>query len=269
VLRSKTGPCDDPLTPAPSSRSHSLSTHHPFWNLLSSKILKGFAPNLLLASEDGCVLKEPDSIIEVAAPVVKPEVIALDQASCKRRRQDRIEVLQRKRLKLDTSSEASSISSVQFLTKEEIRRKKNRESAERSRLRKLARIDDLTLTACEMFVQLRDLTEMNCELRSAPRSTYQFVSRVLPPFLMSSTPASSISSSPTSSSSSSLAGIVECDYNSDDSSVSSITVHSRPRAHATAVSYGFDTLDDDCASNHGQDWGDFLATLDLDQFEFV
>ncbi|KAJ1408064.1 hypothetical protein B484DRAFT_403631, partial [Ochromonadaceae sp. CCMP2298] len=99
---------------------------------------------------------------------------------------------------------------------EEIRRKKNRESAERSRLRKLARIDDLTLTACEMFVQLRDLTEMNCELRSAPRSTYH-----------------------------------------------------RPQAHATAVSYGFDTLDDDCASNHGQDWGDFLATLDLDQFEFV
>mmetsp|Transcript_28390 Transcript_28390/g.64281 ORF Transcript_28390/g.64281 Transcript_28390/m.64281 type:complete len:121 (+) Transcript_28390:674-1036(+) len=120
-----------------------------------------------------------------------------------------------------------------------------------------------------MFVQLRDLTEMNCELRSAPRSTYQFVSRVLPPFLMSSTPASSISSSPTSSSSSSLAGIVECDYNSDDSSVSSITVHSRPRAHATAVSYGFDDIDDDCVSNHGQDWGDFLATIDLNHFEFV
>ncbi|KAJ1436661.1 hypothetical protein B484DRAFT_416808 [Ochromonadaceae sp. CCMP2298] len=105
---------------------------------------------------------------------------------------------------------------VQFLTKEEIRRKKNRESAERSRLRKLARIDDLTFTACEMFVHLRDLTEMNCALRSAPRSIYH-----------------------------------------------------RPRAHATAVSYGFDDIDDDCVSNHGQDWGDFLATIDLNHFEFV
>lgn len=113
-----------------------------------------------------------------------PDKVCLDATSCRKRRQDRVEIMRSKRLKLsgsssddsqsETSRIASSLPSSQsssstpcFLTKEEIRRKKNRESAERSRLKKIGHIDDLTFRTCELLVQQQDLKEENQRLRWA------------------------------------------------------------------------------------------------------
>jgi len=119
---------------------------------------------------------------------------------CKRKRQHRAGILQQKRqmreqqrlspgrsyfafqnsstvVEVASSSSTSSPSSssccvgsvlslaVPPLSKEELRRKKNRESAERSRMRKLARIDELTFQTVERQLQLKDLLEENARLQ--------------------------------------------------------------------------------------------------------
>lgn len=106
--------------------------------------------------------------------LVRAEDLPMDALSCKKRRQQRVEVLRRKRQRTgsfsDTSSVVSSddsrISQPCYLTKDDMRRKKNRESAERSRLRKLALIDALAVLVRELTARHKDLKEENFHLRS-------------------------------------------------------------------------------------------------------
>lgn len=98
----------------------------------------------------------------------------MDPLSCKKRRQQRVEVLRRKRQRTGSFSETSSVVSSDdswisqpcYLTKDDMRRKKNRESAERSRLRKLALIDVLSSQVNGLIDRHQDLKEENFRLRS-------------------------------------------------------------------------------------------------------
>jgi hypothetical protein len=113
-------------------------------------------------------------------------VRGMDADSCKMRRQFRMEALRNKRaVKFETrrprqmagiptrtadvpSSDSSVVSSnvsTYSLTKDELRRKKNRESAERSRLRKLALIDFLSGQAATLSAKLFRLNALNVRLR--------------------------------------------------------------------------------------------------------
>lgn len=132
----------------------------------------GFAPSLL-AIEVGCLITGNGLKMEPVC-LVRAEDLPMDPLSCKKRRQQRVEVLRRKRQRTgsfsDTSSVVSSddsrISQPCYLTKDDMRRKKNRESAERSRLRKLALIDALAVQVRELTARLKDLKEENFHLRS-------------------------------------------------------------------------------------------------------
>lgn len=132
----------------------------------------GFAP-ILLAIEDGCRITGPVLKMEPEC-LVRAEDLPMDPLSCKKRRQQRVEVLRRKRQRTGSFSETSSVVSSDdsrvsqpcYLTKDDMRRKKNRESAERSRLRKLALIDALTAQVHRLLAKHKDLKEENFRLRS-------------------------------------------------------------------------------------------------------
>ena len=116
------------------------------------------------------------------ANVPRPSRLSLDKESCKKRRFERMEVMKRKRQRsgsicgdslssvscssADSVSTVSTVSSI-FLTKDEIRRKKNRESAERSRLRKLRLIDNLASQVTALREKQVFLKRENASLRAA------------------------------------------------------------------------------------------------------
>lgn len=104
--------------------------------------------------------------------------MSLDKDSCKKRRMERMEVMRQKRqrsgscadsLSSVSYSSADSVSTVStiYLTKDEIRRKKNRESAERSRLRKLRLIDNLASQVTALREKQIVLKRENAALRAA------------------------------------------------------------------------------------------------------
>ena len=104
--------------------------------------------------------------------------MSLDKDSCKKRRMERMEVMRQKRqrsgscadsLSSVSYSSADSVSTVStiYLTKDEIRRKKNRESAERSRLRKLRLIDNLASQVTALREKQAVLKRENAALRAA------------------------------------------------------------------------------------------------------
>lgn len=104
--------------------------------------------------------------------------MSLDKESCKKRRMERVEVMRQKRqrsgscadsLSSASYSSADSVSTVStiYLTKDEIRRKKNRESAERSRLRKLRLIDNLASQVNALREKQTILKRENAALRAA------------------------------------------------------------------------------------------------------
>lgn len=142
-------------------------------------------------------------MIDLSATKVVPRMTrgvssSLDPAAvCRKRRRERVEILQLKRQRPSSPSSrtSSSVSASSCsiasdstaprrsgaaavvlqlqppcfnytLTKEELRRKKNRESAERSRQKKLSLIDDLALQACELQLLQQDLDEENQRLRA-------------------------------------------------------------------------------------------------------
>lgn len=86
-----------------------------------------------------------------------------------------MEYLRRKRCGLPVSAcKAGSPESV-AISKDEYRRKRNRESAERSRQKKIALLDFWTVQNCELFVALQDLTEENLRLKQIcelPKDVY-------------------------------------------------------------------------------------------------
>lgn len=103
--------------------------------------------------------------------------ISFDQLSCKKRRLERIEKLKFKRRKYnltETSSNSSidsnSVSSIHsqphFFSKVELRKKKNREAAERSRLKKVHLINCLTFQIYDLYVLYCDLKDENNNLCS-------------------------------------------------------------------------------------------------------
>mmetsp|Transcript_26373 Transcript_26373/g.44524 ORF Transcript_26373/g.44524 Transcript_26373/m.44524 type:complete len:297 (-) Transcript_26373:1980-2870(-) len=137
-----------------------------------------------------------------------------------------------------TSFSLGSYQSAVVLTKAEMRRKKNRESAERSRQRKLGRIDDLTFMACELLVQYQDLMDENailyCRCNSGSDKTYDegFLTTCTSGTASNTlrgcahlhqSPSSRSTLSLSLSSSSGVSPVGKIDYSSDDSSVSSIT----------------------------------------------
>ncbi len=116
------------------------------------------------------------------ANIQRPSLISLDKDSCKKRRFERMEVMKRKRQRSDSicgdtlssisytsTASVSTISTVSsiFLTKDELRRKKNRESAERSRLRKLRLIDNLASQVTTLREKQIFLKRENASLRAA------------------------------------------------------------------------------------------------------
>lgn len=113
---------------------------------------------------------------EVVLPVLKKEVVESDiillddAARKKKRRQDRMEIMRRKRnnLPLDDLDFVYKRQRVEpvysfhvgqpaAMDPSKLRQLKNRESAERSRLKKDHLIDSLTCQVCECYVQLTDL----------------------------------------------------------------------------------------------------------------
>lgn len=129
--------------------------------------------------EDGCSVVGSVFKFETVAPtkiVITPK--STESLTPKERRQRRVEALRAKRaargLRLGRTSASPALScdasvssaSTYTLTKDELRRKKNRESAERSRLRKLALIDFLSAQATAMMAQLHKLTVLNKRLRA-------------------------------------------------------------------------------------------------------
>lgn len=134
--------------------------------------------------EDGC-LEQGNVLFESKVP--KRSVVTIQThaiMSCKERRRARTEALRakrelqyarRKQLSARShlqscgtvSSDSSVDSSVCYpLSKEELRRKRNRESAERSRLRKLALIDHLSTQAAILSARLQQLCAQNQRLRA-------------------------------------------------------------------------------------------------------
>ncbi len=116
------------------------------------------------------------------ANIQRPSLISLDKDSCKKRRFERMEVMKRKRqrsgsicgdsvssISYASTASVSKISTVSsiFLTKDELRRKKNRESAERSRLRKLRLIDNLASQVTTLREKQVFLKRENASLRAA------------------------------------------------------------------------------------------------------
>lgn len=69
-----------------------------------------------------------------------------------------------------SSADSVSSSSI-YLTKDEIRRKKNRESAERSRLRKLGLIDNLSAQVAVLLQKRAVLKSENAKLRASVAAT--------------------------------------------------------------------------------------------------
>lgn len=140
-------------------------------------------PILEPAVEDGCGV-QVEKILPTSeyANVPRPSRLSLDKESCKKRRLERMEVMKRKRQRsgsicgdslssvscssADSVSTVSTVSSI-FLTKDEIRRKKNRESAERSRLRKLRLIDNLASQVTALREKQVFLKRENASLRAA------------------------------------------------------------------------------------------------------
>jgi len=112
----------------------------------------------------------------LAPTPVRPMIYGTDEDSCRKRRRVRMDIIRRKRQRCMAnipshhtscdSSVSSDSFSVYTLTKDEIRRKKNRESAERSRLRKLGLIDYLTKQTETLSAQLHKLCARNECLRS-------------------------------------------------------------------------------------------------------
>ena len=116
------------------------------------------------------------------ASIQRPSVLSFDPESCKKRRFERMEVMKRKRQRggsicgdslssiscfsATSVSTTSTVSSI-YLTKEEIRRKKNRESAERSRLRKLGMIDHLASQVTALREKQILLKRVSASLRVA------------------------------------------------------------------------------------------------------
>eukprot|EP00598_Pedospumella_elongata_P016214 CAMPEP_0185016030 /NCGR_PEP_ID=MMETSP1098-20130426/100147_1 /TAXON_ID=89044 /ORGANISM="Spumella elongata, Strain CCAP 955/1" /LENGTH=252 /DNA_ID=CAMNT_0027545183 /DNA_START=390 /DNA_END=1148 /DNA_ORIENTATION=+ len=116
------------------------------------------------------------------ASIQRPSVLSLDKESCKKRRFERMEVMKRKRqrggsicgdsLSFVSYSSAASVSTIStvssiYLTKDEIRRKKNRESAERSRHRKLGMIDHLATQVTALRERQIFLKRVHSSLRAA------------------------------------------------------------------------------------------------------
>lgn len=174
----------------------------------------------------------------------------LDEQSCKMRRQYRAEILRRKRLKATKGSHFGGNTfptTLDFcnLSKEEIRRKRNRESAERSRQRKLGRIDHLTVKACEQHVQYADLIEENARLRilqdSRKRSPF-CSSYVCDPYCPTSSRPTSFDELP----------------NFSSSLVSSLSIAS---PHADDVSF-YDGDDSSCSSDNQSCFNDSFLVDD-------
>ena len=101
---------------------------------------------------------------------------------CKKRRMQRVELMKQKRQRSNCSSDVSCVTfssdstpsaSAYQLTKDELRRKKNRESAERSRLRKLALIDHLSQQARLLSAKLKGLHDENFRLQGMVASDDQ------------------------------------------------------------------------------------------------
>jgi hypothetical protein len=124
--------------------------------------------------EDGCGKRLNETVIEVTVPV-RIVISGTDAESCKKRRLNRVAILKAKRHRCEVScnssvasSSGSSVSarSTYTLTKDELRRKKNRESAERSRVRKLAHIDFLASQATTLQGTLDGLAARNQLLRT-------------------------------------------------------------------------------------------------------
>jgi len=96
--------------------------------------------------------------------------------SCKKRRLERMEILKMKRSRRDgrdasNFSSMSSCSSYQpsstiLLSKEDERKKRNREPAEKSRQKKILQIDSLTFQVYELYSTYCDLVDENDRLRS-------------------------------------------------------------------------------------------------------
>jgi len=92
---------------------------------------------------------------------------------CKRRRLERVLKMKMKRsnksrsnLSCQHSTNSSELRSRSSLDKSQQRRLSNRESAERSRLKKNMLIDALTARNCEYFVELQDLLGENEQLKT-------------------------------------------------------------------------------------------------------
>jgi len=219
------------------------------------------------------------------------------QSACKKRRQVRVEILRRKRQRCSspfqsedsTTSKSSCMTQPCVLTKDEIRRKKNRESAERSRLRKLGRIDELTFQACELYVKHRDLLEENTRLRNmlSLRDVFDNAgcddhsddcsvsSSSLSPSLTSSSSCSSSRVPSSVASSPSHAGMTSNNYDGefntfdadDEASVSSLTCNSQqywspspPIEPVVAISHDFMAITE---LGDGVDWDELLCDFEL------
>ncbi len=130
-----------------------------------------------------CHTEVKQEVVQPFRKIDESEFILMDDAAIKRkRRQDRMEIMRRKRNHLplddlDLIYKRQRIEPVYSfhqgavgMDATKIRQLKNRESAERSRLKKDNLIDSLTCQVCECYVQLTDLQLENMWLKGRSES---------------------------------------------------------------------------------------------------
>ena len=233
--------------------------------------------------------------IQIGKPFVRESVVVshavqnAEDMTCKKRRLIRVEIMRKKRgltSSMSSSSSSSLCSDSQpcALTRDEIRRKKNRESAERSRLRKLAYIDALSRQASAISDQYHKLVRENAKLRSQlPSNSHVFsmgsngwgaqvqsVAAVSPSTTSSSSSSSLTSRSPASSSFPSHAGMYDDNTSDDCSSVSSITcpsARSAPPSPRRAAQQSAAVTEVMGAADNEVDFGELYEILSTDGSE--
>lgn len=176
---------------------------------------------------------------EIKQEVVQPfhkidekEFILMDDAAIKRkRRQDRMEIMRRKRNHLplddlDLIYKRQRIDPVYSfhqgtvaMDATKIRQLKNRESAERSRLKKDNLIDSLTCQVCECYVQLTDLQLENMWLKGRSESGSSGENTECSSRMSVSSETTSVRDDTDSESCSLLSSVSECEGDEDYSSI--------------------------------------------------